>query len=316
MPDPFRGLNQLVEQVVDFTLGFVICGLIGMAFLPLVSARARRLTLARIEARLPMTFDEIEAERDLLRARFAVEKRALELKADEARADRAAVSAELGRRAVAVARANEQLDQTNALLRDRNAQLAKSLEFGEKTQAELNETRESLAARTSELTQKSTDYDQLAEAHRLLDSRANQFEASLAAANADLQALREKLEAAEAARREISARADQLAEQGKSLAAALADAERRNADFEARRTRLLAKIAAERQRGDELENVNLSLRRILTQNAAPASESTPAEIDGANGAAFLVSPEQEMLDLREAITRIGRHVARLGANEE
>ena len=312
----------MVEQIVDFTLGFVICGLIGMAFLPLVSARARRLTLARIEARLPMTFDEIEAERDLLRARFAVEKRALELKAEEARADRAADSAELGRRAVALTRANEQLDQTNALLRDRNAQLAKSLEFGEKTQAELTETRESLATRSLELTQKSGDYDQLAESHRQLDSRAHQIEASLTTANADLQALRGKLETIEAAWRDASARADHLADQGKSLAAALAEAERRNADFEARRTRLLAKIATERQRGDELENVNLSLRRILTQSAAPPAESSAAGADsanggdGANGAAFLATPEQEMLDLREAITRIGRHVARLGANEE
>ena len=75
----------MVEQIVDFILGFVICGLIGLAFLPLVSRRARRLTLARIEARLPMTFDEIEAERDLLRARFAVELRALEIKAAQER---------------------------------------------------------------------------------------------------------------------------------------------------------------------------------------------------------------------------------------
>ncbi len=130
----------MIEQIVDFSLGFVICGLIGMAFLPLVSARARRLTLARIEARLPMTFDEIEAERDLLRARFAVEKRALELAAEEARSGHTADSAELGRRAVALMRANEQLEQTVSLLNERNAQLAKSLEFGEKTQASLDET--------------------------------------------------------------------------------------------------------------------------------------------------------------------------------
>jgi hypothetical protein len=31
------GSKDLIEQIVDFTLGFVICGLIGMAFLPLVS---------------------------------------------------------------------------------------------------------------------------------------------------------------------------------------------------------------------------------------------------------------------------------------
>src|SRR5271166_518670 len=157
-PAPFRGLKSLIEQIVYFTLGFVICGLIGLAFLPLVSARARRLTLARIEARLPMTFEEIEAERDLLRARFAVEKRAQEIETEQVRAGRAEDSAELGRRAVAVMRANEHLQKTEKLLRERDAQFAKAQEFGEKTQARLMELQESLAARKTELTQKCNDY--------------------------------------------------------------------------------------------------------------------------------------------------------------
>ncbi len=132
----------MVEQIVDFILGFVICGLIGLAFLPLVSRRARRLTLARIEARLPMTFDEIEAERDLLRARFAVELRALEIKAEQARLAHAEDEAELGRRALATRQANEQWAQTAAMLEETQAKLDQSLEFGEKTLAELSGARE------------------------------------------------------------------------------------------------------------------------------------------------------------------------------
>ncbi len=310
----------MVEQIVDFILGFVLCGLLGLAFLPLVSRRARRLTLARIEDRLPMTFDEIEAERDLLRARFAVENRALEIKAEEARREHAADAAELGRQAIAVTRANEQLEQTTALLNDRNAQLAKSLEFGEKTLAELTETRERLSARESELVQKTGEYDELAEAHRKLDNRANELEAALTAAKADLRDVRERLDATEAKRREFLTRAEQLAEQNKTLSAALEEAQGRAADFETRRTRLLAKIAAERQRGDELESANLGLRRALAQtnrlddDHAVAAEGGEAAAN--NGADMPFSPAQELLDLREAISRIGRHVARLDAERE
>ncbi len=317
----------MVEQIVYFTLGFVISGLIGLAFLPLVSARARRLTLARIEARLPMTFEEIEAERDLLRARFAVEKRALEIEAEKARAERAEDSAELGRRAVAVMRANEHLQQTESLLRERDAQLAKALEFGEKTHAGLTEAQESLSARKTELLQKSGDYDGLAEAHQKLGHRAATLEAALAAANSQLHDMRGKWEASEAARRENLARAEHLAEQVKSLTAALAEAERLNHEFVARRIRLLAKIAAEHQRAEELESVNLSMRRIIAQTGSPTSSnetnssngtvsSNAAQDESANGAAFSFSPEQEMLDLREAITRIGRQVARMDSSAE
>jgi chromosome segregation ATPase len=310
-------LKNLVEQIVYFTLGFVICGLIGLAFLPLVSARARRLTLARIEARLPMTFEEIEAERDLLRARFAVEKRALEIEAEQARAARTGDSAELGRRAVAVMRANEYLQETENRLRERDAQLAKSLEFGEKTKAQLKETQESLAARETELTQKSSDYDRLAAAREKLDHRAIALEAALAAAKSALVGTREKWEASEAARRESLIRGDDLAEQVKSLTAALAEAERLNDEFVARRVRLLAKIAAEHQRADELESVNLSMRRIIAQIGSKASnETAAADGETVNGAAFPFTPEQELLDLREAITRIGRQVAHLNSSAD
>ena len=80
--------------------------------------------------------------------------------------------AELGRRALAIRQANEQWAQTAALLDETQAKLAQSLDFGEKTQAELIETREALAARTQELEQKNRDYADLGEAHRELENRA------------------------------------------------------------------------------------------------------------------------------------------------
>ncbi|MCI4677839.1 hypothetical protein K9U39_13700 [Rhodoblastus acidophilus] len=309
----------MVEQIVDFALGFVICGLIGLAFLPLVSARARRLTLAKIEQRLPMTFDEIEADRDLLRARFAVENRSLEVRAAEARDGRAAEAAELGRRAVAVMRATERLNETTALLNDRNLQLAKSLEFGEKTQAALDETRASLAARQEELTKLHGEFDRLAEDRQKLDARVRQLEGELATAAAELEGVRSRLETSEAARKEISARADDLASENKALAADLGEAERRAADFEARRTRLLAKVAAERRRGEELESANLDLRRQMAARAAAVlSGGVDADANGEppNGLVPAFNSEQELLDLREAISRLGRQIAHLDRVEE
>jgi chromosome segregation ATPase len=261
----------LVEQIVDFILGFVICGLIGLAFLPLVSRRARRLTLARIEARLPMTFDEIEAERDLLRARFAVELRALEIKTAQERKAHAEDEAELGRRALAIRQAKEQWAQTAAVLDETQAKLAQSVDFGEKTQAALIATRETLAARTQELEQKNRDYQDLGEAHRELENCVA------------------------------------------GLGDALEKAELRLAEFDTRRKKLLTKFVAERQRGDEFEKANLDLRRALEDAGAAESAPAPVLAVGSDGVAFPVTPEREMLDLREAIARIGQQVAHFDA---
>jgi chromosome segregation ATPase len=260
----------LVEQIVDFTLGFVICGLIGLALLPMVSGRARRLTLSRIEARLPMTFDEIEAERDLLRARHAVGLRALEIKAEQERQAHAQDEAELGRRALAIRQTQEQWNATAARLKETEEKLAQSLDFGEKTMAALTEARETLTTREQELAQKTLEYEELAEARRQLDNRAQ------------------------------------------GLDVALVEAERRLAEFDVRRKRLLAKFVAERQRGDGFEQENLDLRRALADaTAAAAASDAPVIAIGSDGVAFPLSPEREMLDLREAIARIGQQVAHL-----
>ena len=259
----------MVEQIVYFVLGFVICGLIGLAFLPMVSGRARRLTLSRIEARLPMTFDEIEAERDLLRARHAVDLRALEIKAEQQRRAHAEDEAELGRRALAIRQAREQQQETAARLKETEGKLAQALDLGEKTMLALNEAREALAARQQELEQKARDYEALGEERRQLENRVGE------------------------------------------VAAALAEAERRLAEFDARRKRLLARIVTERQRGAAREKENLDLRRAVAD--AGAADGAPVMAIDSDGVAFPLSPEREMLDLREAIARIGHQVAQLDA---
>lgn len=186
----------MIEQIVAFALGISVCGLIGLAFLPLVSARARRLTLQRIEDRLPMTFDEIEADRDLLRARFAVEKRDLEIAVDKERQLRAADGAELGRRAAELVRLEEQLRTTSAQLAERNAQLAEALGKHEIAQGALSETRDALAGRAEELRRKFVEFDALAQLHRDLTAEGKELRALLDQAerrNEAFEARRERL---------------------------------------------------------------------------------------------------------------------------
>jgi chromosome segregation ATPase len=186
----------LVEQLVAFALGFSICGLIGLAFLPLVSARARRLTLKGVEQLLPMTFDEMEAERDLLRARFAVERRELELVAERERQLRAADSAELGRRTADIVRVEEALRTTEEQLREREDALAHMTEKSERLFAELGATKANLAEREAELRDKSGEFDALAEVHRLLKIEVERLRSRLREAegrNENFEARRERL---------------------------------------------------------------------------------------------------------------------------
>nr|WP_276592729.1 MULTISPECIES: hypothetical protein [unclassified Methylobacterium] len=79
-----------------FALGFLAASLCGLLLLPALNARAARLARRRAEARLPLSPAEIAAERDFLRAQFAVQQRRLERKAETAEAKRQTEMAALG----------------------------------------------------------------------------------------------------------------------------------------------------------------------------------------------------------------------------
>src|SRR5215218_5159369 len=85
-----------------FALGFLTAALFALVILPALNARAERLARRRIEAQFPMSITELTAEKDHLRAEFAVVQRRLERKAEEALAEKHQSMEELGRRAVRV----------------------------------------------------------------------------------------------------------------------------------------------------------------------------------------------------------------------
>lgn len=93
----------MIEQAVIFALGFLVAGLLALAFAPAFWRRAYRLTRRRLEMQMPLSAQEILAERDQLRAEFAVERCRLDQRAEELTYRHTADLAELGRRAAEIA---------------------------------------------------------------------------------------------------------------------------------------------------------------------------------------------------------------------
>jgi hypothetical protein len=69
----------MIESIMYMGIGFLLGGLVGLIVVPLVHDRAVRLTIRRLEAAVPLTMAEIEANKDLLRAEFAMSMRRFEL---------------------------------------------------------------------------------------------------------------------------------------------------------------------------------------------------------------------------------------------
>ena len=76
---------MLIENVMYFALGLLVAGLVGLMLMPAVWQRAVRLTKKRIEAATPITMAEFRADKDQLRAEFALSTRRLEMNVEALR---------------------------------------------------------------------------------------------------------------------------------------------------------------------------------------------------------------------------------------
>lgn len=98
----------MIEVLMYTGIGLLAGCLIGLAVIPLVHERAVRLTIRRMERALPHSIEEIQADKDLLRADFAMSTRRLELSIEQLRNRTASQFAELGRKSDVINRLKTQ----------------------------------------------------------------------------------------------------------------------------------------------------------------------------------------------------------------
>ena len=106
----------MVEPIMFFGLGFLAASLIGLIIVPFVHGRAVRLTVRRLEAATPLSMAEIQADKDQLRAEFAMSARRLEMSVDQLKNKTTSQLAELGKKSDAINRMKIELGEKNATI--------------------------------------------------------------------------------------------------------------------------------------------------------------------------------------------------------
>ena len=134
----------MIEPIMYLAIGFLVSMLFGLMIVPLVHNRAVRLTTRRLEAATPLSMAEIQADKDQLRAEFAMSARRLEMSVEQLKNKTTSQLAELGKKTDAINRMKIELGEKNATIF--------SLEAREKAVKEqLRATEEEFAAKTEML---------------------------------------------------------------------------------------------------------------------------------------------------------------------
>ncbi|WP_316195642.1 MULTISPECIES: hypothetical protein [unclassified Bradyrhizobium] len=106
----------MVEPIIYFAIGFLVAMLCALMLVPLVHSRAVRLTTRRLEAATPLSMAEIQADKDQLRAEFAMSARRLELSLETLKSKTTNQLAELGKKTDAINRMKIELGEKNATI--------------------------------------------------------------------------------------------------------------------------------------------------------------------------------------------------------
>jgi chromosome segregation ATPase len=186
----------MIEPIMYFGIGFLFAALIGIVVVPLVHSRAVRLTMRRLEAATPLSMAEIQADKDQLRAEFAMSTRRLEMSVEQLKTKSTSQLAELGKKGDAINRLKLELGEKTATIfaleaRDKSLRdqlRATEEEFAVKTTA-MHDAQRSLSDKQAELSQMTSELD---EQSAVADSQ----KVEIIALKTQVEALKERLDGA------------------------------------------------------------------------------------------------------------------------
>ena len=325
-----------VEAGMIFALGFFVAALIAAFLLPAFSRRTERLVRRRLEAQLPLSRQEMAAERDHLRAEFAVAVRRLEREVERQRAlyaksqeDHGSRLRLLNRLEEEIAERDRELEAVQALLAEaRNNDLADQLHQKQGVISELErvlrDTRATVMERDATITALDAKYEEL----KLdLDRRRitiveleTRHEADLAQLAEMEKKLAQIIGELEGARQRIEETEKQLAverEHSETLSQAIADLtlrqdsqnsmlamlEANEAAFATKLTETTVTVTRLRETLDERESVLAKAQARVAELEAALASASPETAGGTRKAASPANGEAALAAETAALRR-------------
>ena len=172
-----------------FALGFLTAGLLALLFLPAFWRRAVRLSTRRLEMLMPLSMDEVVAERDAVRADAAVRERRLEQKLESLNVQRAEQMSEIGRRMAMLAERESELEKLRTEMDGVKRELAQRSEELESVKASLTVSQQDVLDLTSRLTSSDEAGRALQDVEKALRHEIDQYRATIAGLETKLAGL-------------------------------------------------------------------------------------------------------------------------------
>ncbi|UCI09282.1 hypothetical protein [Mesorhizobium sp. B1-1-8] len=269
----------MVQSILFFALGFLCAVFLVSLIAPAVWRRAVVLTRRRLEASMPLTPAEIHAEKDRVRAEYAMTTRRLEMSVRSLQEKAAEQLVEIGRGREALkglAVEKKEKDQALSDLQAKNAELKQREEDLHKLSEKLAQTERTLEKRALEMEKLEQMYDDAS-----FSSSNRQIE--LVARESELEKLASDIALLRGQRKEADRRNQGVAAESKAARDALKAERKRAADLDKKVERLLATLADREDKLDrrEKELARMRSKQELSANGAGRPADGSEDIDKA-----------------------------------
>jgi chromosome segregation ATPase len=256
----------MIEPIMYLAIGFLVSMLCGLMIVPLVHNRAVRLTTRRLEAATPLSMAEIQADKDQLRAEFAMSARRLEMSVDQLKNKTTSQLAELGKKSDAINRMKIELGEKNATIFSLEAREKAVKEQLRATEEEYNAKIEALRAAEQALADKQGELarinSELSDRSMMADSR----QVELVAVRAQIDELKNRVGDAEKEFSATQARLTQERSESETASRELTEARSRVENLSQRVTDLDRQLIVQVKEAEMLGNrVNDLEARLATQ---------------------------------------------------
>jgi chromosome segregation ATPase len=256
----------MIEPIMYLAIGFLVSMLCGLMIVPLVHNRAVRLTTRRLEAATPLSMAEIQADKDQLRAEFAMSARRLEMSVEQLKHKTTSQLAELGKKSDAINRMKIELGEKNATIFSLEAREKAIKEQLRATEEEFNTKTDALRAAEQALTGKQSEFArinaELSDRSLMADSR----QVELLAVRTQIDELKGRVGDAEREFAATKARLAQERSESETASRELAEARSRVENLSQRVTDLDRQLIVQVKEAEMLGNrVNDLEARLATQ---------------------------------------------------
>lgn len=266
------GLLSVIQSILFFSLGFLCAGFLALMVAPAIWRRAVVLTRRRIEASVPLSLNEIQADKDRMRAEFAMSTRRLEMSVKSFKEKAAAQIIEINKNRDELQRLSDERTEKNEALTALEANAGELRNELRRREEQLQQISNKLLDAEARLEERALEIDKMGRMYDEATFASSSRQIELVARETEVEKLSTDVAELRDQRKEAERKVRDMASETKAAQDALKLEKRRAADLESRLERTISTLSDREEKLDRREKELSRLREEIKSNSGSESD--------------------------------------------